>query len=201
MQKVFINKISYSIFLSILILLFNSHFAIPEDKIFETTVVVSSLDNLELGSTTLDDLLLTLKNKNKNFKLDNGNFNFKIMHKYNDYLDAPYTITLSFTDQLYDNSSEFKLFFTPKSKLLYRVEIKTDGNKDDLFKFLKRKYGPPVSYKNACYHWDSKPDGAGEVFYNILFCPTGAYSPKITLFWTDWDYLYTKAVLEGVEKR
>lgn len=160
------------------------------------------LSSLELGTTTLDDMLAVLKDKNVTYELKNGGLYFTIKHKYKDYLDAPYTIVLSFKDVLFDNLAEYKLFFTPKSKVLYRVEICTDGEKDKFLRFFTGKYNRPPSYSDACYYWPSKPDPAtNEVFYNVLFCPSGAYSPTITLFWTDWDYLYALAVMEGTEIR
>ena len=122
------------------------------------------------------------------------------MHKYEDYLDAPNTITLSFKSRLFDNLADFKLFFTPKSRLLYRVEIRTDGNKENFMGFFTKKYGKYDGYEGACYHWNSKPDSTGETFHNILFGPYAAQSPKITVFWTDWDSLYMKAVMEGMMK-
>ena len=173
----------------------------PEGKIYSNVSIIPSLDYLELGSTTLGKLLFTLKDNNKEYKLEKGDVYFKIMHKYDDFLDAPYTSTLSFKDQLFNAPAEFKLFFTPKSELLYRVEIKTDRNAENLMNFLEKKHGLSSGYTGGCHHWNSKPDGTGEVFYNILFCPNGAYSPKITISWTDWDYLYMKAILEGAERK
>jgi len=160
------------------------------------------LSSLELGKTTLDNILTALKAKNINYYLATGDLQFKIMHKYKDYLDAPYTIALSFKDRLFDNVAGYELFFTPKSKVLYRVEIKTDGDKNKFLKFFIGRYNKQPNYSDACYYWLSKPDPAtGELFYNVLFCPSGAYSPTITLSWTDWDYLYPLAVMEGVEIR
>jgi len=171
-------------------------------KIGEELSTTTTLAYFELGKTTLDKIMVGLKNKNKEYALETGGLQFTIMHKYQDYLDAPYTITLAFKDMLYGNPAQFKLFFTPKSKMLYRVEICTDGDKDKFLRFFIGKYNKQPNYTNACYSWPSKPDPAtNEVFYNILFCPDGAYSPKITLFWTDWDYLYVLAVMEGTEIR
>jgi len=162
--------------------------------------VIPSLDYLKLGTTTLDDLLVTLNSKHVKYSQQKNNASFKIMHKYEDYLDAPNTITLSFKSRLFNNPAEFTLFFTPKSRLLYRVEIRTDGKKENFMEFFTRQYGKYNGYEDACYHWNSKPDSTGEVFHNVLFGPYAAYSPKITMFWTDWDRLYMKAVLEGSMK-
>ena len=170
-------------------------------KIGEELSTAITLAYFELGKTTLDKIVTDLKNKNKNYVLETGGLHFTIMHKYQDYLDAPYTITLAFEDMLYDNLAQFKLFFTPKTQLLYRVEIQTDGDKDKFLKFFTKIYKTEPNYSNACYHWLSKPDAAGEAFYNVLFCASGAYSPKISLFWTDWDYLYGIAVMEGIDIR
>ncbi len=160
------------------------------------------LSSLGLGKTSLDNIIAVLKAKNINYYLTTGDLQFKIRHKYKDYLDAPYTITLSFKDKLFDNVAEYELFFTPKGKVLYRVEINTDGDKNKFLKFFIGKYNKGPNYSDACYYWLSKPDPAtGELFYNVLFCPNGAYSPTITLSWTDWDYLYPLAVMEGIEIR
>lgn len=160
------------------------------------------LNILVLGATSLESVLVLLKNQNVTYALINGDLHFTVMHKYKDYLDAPYTIVLSFKSILFDNEAKYRLFFTPKSKVLYRVEISTDGDKENFLRFFIKKYNKKPVYSDACYHWLSKPDPAtGEVFYNVLFCPNGAYSPTMTLSWTDWDYLYGLAVMEGVEIR
>ncbi len=170
-------------------------------KIGEELSATITLAYFELGKTTLDKIVADLKNINKEYALKTGDLQFTIMHKYQDYLDAPYTVTLAFEDMLYGNPAWFKLFFTPKTKLLYRVEIKTDGDKNKFLRFFEKIYKTQSNYSGGCYDWLSKPDVTGEFFYNVLFCASGADSPKITLFWTDWDYLYGIAVMEGIDIR
>ena len=154
----------------------------------------------KLGETTLDKILTDLKNKNNEYTVKTGGFDFTIIHKYQDYLDAPYTIVLVYEDILYGTPAQFKLFFTPKSKLLYRVEIEINGSKDKFLKFFEGIYLTKPKYSDACYNWLSKPDAAGECFYNVLFC-TDSADCITSLYWTDWDQLYGLAVLEGMEIR
>lgn len=126
------------------------------------------IDDFDMGKTTLENIL---------FNLDKKGIRYNLLQRYKNYfvqdkdkvIKAPYTYQLSFYHFFNKDKAHFTLYFSPKNKYLWRVEIDVSGELNNLLEKIRLKYGKESYCKDYCYVWEEKI-GILEVWDKVSVC-------------------------------